>query len=57
MHMLFRATNNVICCYDGDRAGRDAARKALETAMRYMTDGGGTFMFLPDGEDPDALGA
>ncbi len=27
MHMLFRATNNVICCYDGDRAGRDAARE------------------------------
>lgn len=39
MHMLFRATNNVICCYDGDRAGRDAAWRALETAMPYMTDG------------------
>ncbi|MEA5948407.1 hypothetical protein ONR07_24355, partial [Salmonella enterica subsp. enterica serovar Anatum] len=37
MHMLFRATNNVICCYDGDRAGRDAAWRALETAMPYMT--------------------
>ncbi len=56
MHMLFRATNNVICCYDGDRAGRDAARRALETAMPYMTDGRQVrFMFLPDGEDPDTL--
>ncbi|SFR13605.1 MULTISPECIES: DNA primase [unclassified Enterobacter] len=56
MHMLFRATNNVICCYDGDRAGRDAAWRALETAMPYMTDGRQLrFMFLPDGEDPDTL--
>lgn len=56
MHILFRATNNVICCYDGDRAGRDAAWRALETAMPYMTDGRQLrFMFLPDGEDPDTL--
>lgn len=56
IHMLFRATNNVICCYDGDRAGRDAAWRALETAMPYMADGRQLrFMFLPDGEDPDTL--
>ncbi|SQB37515.1 DNA primase [Citrobacter koseri] len=56
IHMLFRATNNVICCYDGDRAGRDAAWRALETAMPYITDGRQLrFMFLPDGEDPDTL--
>jgi DNA primase len=54
--LLFRATNNVICCYDGDRAGRDAAWRALETALPYMTDGRQLrFMFLPDGEDPDTL--
>ena len=53
---MFRATNNVICCYDGDRAGRDAAWRALETALPYMTDGRQLrFMFLPDGEDPDTL--
>ncbi len=39
IQLLFRATNNVICCYDGDRAGRDAAWRALETALPYMTDG------------------
>lgn len=56
IHMLFRATNNVICCYDGDRAGREAAWRTLETAMPYMTDGRQLrFMFLPDGEDPDTL--
>jgi DNA primase len=54
--LLFRVTNNVICCYDGDRAGRDAAWRALETALPYMTDGRQLrFMFLPDGEDPDTL--
>ncbi len=56
IQLLFRVTNNVICCYDGDRAGRDAAWRALETALPYMTDGRQLrFMFLPDGEDPDTL--
>ncbi|KAB1488267.1 DNA primase [Cronobacter sakazakii] len=56
IQMLFRVSNNVICCYDGDRAGRSAAWRALETALPYMTDGRQLrFMFLPDGEDPDTL--
>lgn len=56
IQMLFRVTNNVICCYDGDRAGRSAAWRALETALPYMTDGRQLrFMFLPEGEDPDTL--
>ena len=56
IQLLFRVTNTVICCYDGDRAGRDAAWRALETALPYMSDGRQLrFMFLPDGEDPDTL--
>ncbi|MFS2221131.1 DNA primase [Pantoea sp. B65] len=56
IQLLFRSTDNVICCYDGDRAGREAAWRALETALPYMTDGRQLrFMFLPDGEDPDTL--
>ncbi|WP_058910993.1 DNA primase [Entomohabitans teleogrylli] len=56
IQLLFRVTNNVICCYDGDRAGRDAAWRALETALPYMSDGRQLrFMFLPEGEDPDTL--
>lgn len=56
IQLLFRSTNNVICCYDGDRAGRDAAWRALETALPWMTDGRQLrFMFLPEGEDPDTL--
>ncbi|WP_264272476.1 DNA primase [Duffyella gerundensis] len=56
IQLLFRATNQVVCCYDGDRAGREAAWRALETALPYMNDGRQLrFMFLPDGEDPDTL--
>lgn len=54
MQMLFRQTGTVVCCYDGDRAGREAAWRALENALPYLTDGRQLkFMFLPDGEDPD----
>ncbi|NIH15589.1 DNA primase [Serratia symbiotica] len=56
IQLLFRATDNVICCYDGDLAGREAAWRALETALPYLNDGRQLrFMFLPDGEDPDTL--
>ncbi|GAA61228.1 DNA primase [Pseudoalteromonas sp. BSi20652] len=56
MHTLFRTTDNVICCYDGDRAGRDAAWRALENALPFLNDGKAlNFVFLPDGEDPDSL--
>ncbi|MDN3380112.1 MULTISPECIES: DNA primase [unclassified Pseudoalteromonas] len=56
IHTLFRTTDKVICCYDGDRAGRDAAWRALENALPYLSDGKALqFVFLPDGEDPDSL--
>lgn len=56
IQLLYRATDQVVCCYDGDRAGREAAWRALETALPYLTDGRQLrFMFLPDGEDPDTL--
>lgn len=56
IQLLFRVTDQVVCCYDGDRAGREAAWRALETALPYLNDGRQLrFMFLPDGEDPDTL--
>ena len=56
IQMLFRATSDVVCCYDGDRAGREAAWRALENALPYLKDGVEMkFLFLPDGEDPDTL--
>jgi DNA primase len=56
IQMLFRATSEIVCCYDGDRAGREAAWRALENALPFLKDGVQMkFMFLPDGEDPDTL--
>ncbi|MGL9760020.1 MAG: DNA primase [Symbiopectobacterium sp.] len=56
IQMMFRVTDQVIFCYDGDRAGRDAAWRTLETVLPYLNDGRQLrFMFLPDGEDPDTL--
>lgn len=56
IHILFRHSSEVVCCFDGDKAGRDAAWRALENALPYMQDGRTLrFMFLPDGEDPDSL--
>lgn len=53
---LFRYTSEVIFCFDGDNAGRKAARRALETCLPAMTDGrSARFLFLPEGEDPDTL--
>ena len=56
MQTLFRFCPSVICCYDGDRAGRDAAWRALQNALPQLKDGVELkFIFLPDGEDPDTL--
>jgi len=55
VQLLFRQTNTVVCCYDGDRAGREAAWRALENALQYLKTGNTLkFLFLPDGEDPDS---
>ncbi|EDK27103.1 DNA primase [Vibrionales bacterium SWAT-3] len=55
IQMLFRQTSTVICCYDGDRAGKEAAWRALENALEYLKTGNTLkFLFLPDGEDPDS---
>ncbi len=55
LQLLFRQTNTVVCCYDGDRAGRDAAWRALENSLSYLKSGNILkFLFLPDGEDPDS---
>ncbi|MEM7219786.1 MAG: DNA primase [Pseudomonadota bacterium] len=53
---LYRFAPTVVCCFDGDRAGRAAAWKALQSALPTLKDGRRlNFMFLPDGEDPDTL--
>ncbi|MDI5892971.1 DNA primase [Halomonas rhizosphaerae] len=53
---LFRMVGEVVFCFDGDRAGRQAAARALQTVLPQMIDGRqARFMFLPEGEDPDTL--
>jgi DNA primase len=49
-------TSEVVFCFDGDRAGRQAAWRALENALPLARDGRELkFMFLPEGHDPDTL--
>ncbi|AXR05396.1 DNA primase [Salinimonas sediminis] len=56
LQLLTRSTNHIVCCYDGDNAGRQAAWRALENALPALKDGVKlTFLFLPDGEDPDTM--
>ena len=56
LERLFRHAPEVIFCFDGDRAGRDAAWRALENALPAMRSGRqAAFLFLPEGEDPDTL--
>ena len=56
LQILSRTTNTIIFCFDGDRAGRDAAWKALQITLPVIKAGLVVkFLFLPDGEDPDTL--
>jgi len=56
LERLFRAVPEVVFCFDGDRAGREAAWRALENTLPVLRDGReARFLFLPDGEDPDSL--
>ena len=51
---LFRLTDTVVFCFDGDAAGRRAAWRALENTLALLADGKNVrFLFLPEGEDPD----
>ncbi len=54
--LLLRVTDEVIFAFDGDAAGRKAARRALEAALPVMADTKrANFVLLPEGEDPDSL--
>jgi DNA primase len=54
LNRLFRITENVVFCFDGDRAGKAAAWRALENSLPQIREGRQIrFVFLPDGHDPD----
>ena len=53
---LLRLSEHVIFAFDGDAAGRKAARRALEAALPVLADTRRIdFLLLPEGEDPDSL--
>jgi DNA primase len=56
LNKIFKVTREVVFCFDGDRAGRQAAWRAMENSLALAIDGREfKFMFLPDGHDPDTL--
>jgi DNA primase len=56
LRRAFRLVSEVVFCFDGDRAGRAAAWRALQQALPEARAGRELrFLFLPDGEDPDSL--
>ena len=55
VRQLFQLVSRVVFCFDGDRAGREAAWRALGNSMGALRDGKEVdFLFLPEGDDPDS---
>jgi len=55
LNRVFRLCDDVAFCFDGDRAGKKAAWRALETTLPHIREGRQVrFAFLPDGHDPDS---
>jgi len=56
IQLLQKHTKKIIFCFDGDTAGKQAALRAMESSLPQLHSGlEVSFMFLPDGEDPDSL--
>ncbi|MDE0411090.1 MAG: DNA primase [Gammaproteobacteria bacterium] len=56
IQQLYRYTEEIVFCFDGDAAGRRAAWRAAEQTIPVFRDGlEARFLFLPQGEDPDSL--
>ncbi len=56
LNRLFRLTDNAYFAFDGDRAGRKAAWRALENSLPQIREGRQIrFVFLPEGHDPDSF--
>ena len=53
---LLRYADRLVFCFDGDKAGRKAARRALENSLEALRDDATlAFLFLPEEHDPDSF--
>lgn len=53
---LLRMAESLVFCFDGDKAGRKAAWRALEISLPVISDGKSVnFLFLPPEDDPDSF--
>ena len=56
LQLLFRSTSEVILCFDGDKAGQDAAWKAMDAVFSVVNDNRQVrVLLLPPEHDPDSL--
>ncbi|MFA6164542.1 MAG: DNA primase [Methylobacter sp.] len=56
LDLLFRFSSELVFCFDGDKAGREAAWRAMESAFSSLKDGRQIrIMLLPQNHDPDSL--
>ncbi len=56
LRLLKQECHEILFCFDGDKAGREAASRALKVCLPFMTgELDIRFLFLPEGEDPDSL--
>ncbi|CAL4318278.1 DNA primase [Buchnera aphidicola (Eriosoma lanigerum)] len=54
--LIFRITDNIIYCYDGDKAGKIASWTSLKLSLPYLQDHKSIkFIFLPNNTDPDTI--
>ena len=56
LDLLFRFTSELVFCFDGDKAGREAAWKVMDAMFSSLKDGRSCrIMLLPEQHDPDSL--
>ena len=56
LEKLFRVVNRITFCFDGDNAGKTAARRSLEITIPQLREGRqALFNFMPEGHDPDSF--
>jgi DNA primase len=56
IELLFKQVDKLVFCFDGDKAGRSAANRALDSCLGFLQEGREVrFLFLPEADDPDSL--